>query len=266
MTEVFQLFSLALLGSIIALLGGVVFLLSKKFSSVLEGNSVPFASGVLLVVSLIGLLPESVDIIGERAFFVVLITFISAYLFESLFFKMHHHSGEHDHVHKSSVPLVLLGDTIHNFIDGVAIASSFIVAPGLGLLTALSTFLHEVPHEVSDFGILLKAGWKRSKVFLVNLISASVTIPGAFFVYFFVGNEQIVGILLAVSAGLFLYLGASDFLPSIKHNPQKPLSTMLPFLVGIILMIIALNIIPHSHEDEEGRAETQETSIEHQEE
>lgn len=256
MNDFLQLFLLSLLGSIVALAGGVIFLFSGNLSKTLEKYSVPFAAGVLLVVSLLGLLPEAVHFLDERAFLVVLITFVTAYLFENFLFKVHHHADD-DHSHKSAVPLVILGDTIHNLIDGVAIATSFIVNPGLGLITALSTFLHEVPHEISDFGLLLRAGWKKPRVLFVNLISASTTILGAFMVYFFTPGESLTGTLLAVSAGLFLYLGASDFLPSIKHHPKKEFLTIGPFLLGVLIMIASLYLIPHTHEEEALESETQ---------
>ncbi len=253
MNEALHLFLLALLGSVIALVGGIVFLFNDRWASFLEKHSVPFASGVLLSVALIGLMPEAVHILDESAFLIVLITFVTAYLFENLFFKVrHHHSDEASQKYKSAVPLVIIGDTIHNFIDGVAIAASFFAAPGLGLVTAISTFLHEVPHEISDFGILLKVGWKKLSIFIVNLLSASTTIIGAFMVMFFFQEGPIIGILLAFSAGLFLYLGASDFLPEIDGvSKKKTIAILTPFLLGIALIVATLNLVPHSHEEED---------------
>ena len=252
MPNLFHLFLLALLGSVIALIGGVVFLYKKSWSDFLETHSVPFAAGVLITVALIGLLPEAFEVVGETAFVIVLATFFTAYLFEHVFFGIHHH-GEHQHGrdYRSSVPLVLIGDTIHNFIDGVAIGASFLISPGLGLITALSTFLHEVPHEIGDFGILLKAGWSRSKILIINIISASATIIGAFALLLFLDNEALIGSLLAVSAGIFLYLGASDFLPNIQEGYPNKLKAVLPLALGVLIMYIALMAVPHSPEHEE---------------
>src|SRR5690606_11161900 len=136
----------AILGSVISLVSGVIFLFSQRLSAFLKKHSVPFASGVLLSVALIGLMPEAVHILEEGAFLVVLFTFVTVYIIENFFFKVHH-SEDTNEKFKSAVWLVIVGDTIHNFIDGVAIATSFFVAPGLGLVTAFSTFLHEGPHE-----------------------------------------------------------------------------------------------------------------------
>lgn len=238
---------LALLGSVIALLGGVVFLYNERLSETLEKHSVPFAAGVLVTVSLLGLLPESVEHIGENAFWIILVSFLSVYLFEHLLFGIHHHKeGEHVSAKSFSIPLVIIGDTIHNFIDGIAIGASFFAAPGLGLATAISTFLHEVPHEIGDFGILLKSGWKRSNILVVNIISSLTTIVGAFTIYLFDENKTVIGILMALSAGIFLYLGASDFLPKIEKDSRNRFKSLLPLLIGAGAMIAVLLLVPHA--------------------
>ncbi len=248
--EILALLSQALLGSIIALIGGVVFLYNRKLSAILERYSVPFAAGVLVTVSILGLIPEAEHEIGESAFWIVLISFLSVYLFEHLFFDIHHHGEGDGHTHdikSSSIGLVIFGDTIHNFIDGVAIGAGFLINPNLGLITALSTFLHEVPHEIGDFGILLKAGWNKSKILVVNIISASMTILGAFTVYFFSHSEVLNGSLMAVSAGIFLYLGASDFLPKIETDGKNKFKSLLPLVLGSLIIMATILLLPHDH-------------------
>jgi zinc and cadmium transporter len=250
MNEIIQLFLLALLGSIIALAGGVVFLFNRKLSSSLQKHSVPFAAGVLITVALLVLLPESFEQIGETSLLVVLASFFGAYLFENFFFHIHHHDADYK-IKKSQTALVIFGDTIHNFIDGIAIAVSFFVNPGLGLITAFSTFLHEIPHEIGDFGILLKAGWRRKNILIVNAISASFTIIGAFVTFFIAQNNTFVGIMLAVSAGIFLYLGAIDFLPNIGKEYKNKFTAVIPLALGIAIMLATVVLVPHAHEDEE---------------
>lgn len=248
MGSILNLFLLALLGSVIALIGGLIFLFNKGWSETLERNSVPFAAGVLVTVSLLGLLPEAVELTGESAFFIVLVSFFGAYLFENIFFGIHHHdTHHHGKEYESSVPLVIFGDTIHNLMDGVAIGASFLVAPGLGLVTAISTFLHEVPHEIGDFGILLKAGWERNRIIVVNVFSASATIFGAFFIFLTPQKEALTGVLLALSAGIFLYLGASDFLPHIEELKGSKIKPILPLVIGALAMILTLMVVPHTH-------------------
>src|SRR3989338_4735946 len=216
MFELANIIALALLGGVLGLVGGLIMLAVKPWSRVLSAYAVPFAAGVLLTVSLLGLLPEAAEIIGEAAFLAVFLGFLASYLFESAFFALHHHEGHaHEAKQKASVGLIIFGDTIHNFIDGVAIAAAYLINPGLGLVTAISTFLHEVPHEIGDFGVLLKAGWKRKSILIVNVLSASTTFLGAGVVWMWSENHDLVAKLLAVAAWLFLYLGASDFLPHI---------------------------------------------------
>lgn len=248
MYSVLQLFLYSLLGSVIALIGGVVFLYQKKWSKILEKNAIPFAAGVLITVAILGLMPEAIELIGTRAFPAVFISFLTVYIFENFIFSLHHHGEDHEHNKKlkSSVPIVIIGDTLHNLIDGVAIGASFLTSPGLGLITALSTFFHEVPHEIGDFGIMLKAGWSRKNILLVNAISASFTIVGAFSLYFVSENDLLVGYLLAVSAGIFLYLSSIDFLPHALEDAKKKKSALLPLILGVIIMLLILYFIPHT--------------------
>lgn len=252
MNDLTNIVLLALLGSVVALIGGVVFLLVKKWSKVLARYSVPFAAGVLLTVALLGLLPEAVHLVGEKAFLWALLALVGAYLFENFFCELHHHDDGHkctESKHVNAIPLVIVGDSIHNLIDGVAIAASYLVNPGLGLITTISTFLHEVPHEIGDFGILLKAGFSRRKIFLVNFASALMTVVGALLVYYLDWSEELAGSLLAVAAGMFLYLGASDFLPHAGDELEKR-KAVLVMLLGVLLMYGTLSLVPHSHEVE----------------
>lgn len=246
--QVFNLLFQALLGSVIALFGGVIFLYNRRLSSLLEKYSVPFAAGVLVTVSLLGLIPEAEHQIGGFAYWIVLISFLGVYIFEHLFFDLHHHGDEDGHTHEiktSSVGFVIFGDTIHNFIDGVAIGAGFLINPNLGLITAFSTFLHEVPHEIGDFGILLKAGWNRSKILIVNIVSSLMTVVGAFTVYFFDQGDGLNGILMAISAGVFLYLGASDFLPKIETSSRNKLKSLLPLIIGSAIIMVTILLLPH---------------------
>ncbi len=221
--------------------------MKKEWARTLCKYAVPFAAGVLLSVSLLHLLPEAVHLTGEKAYFIVLIALLSSFFFEQYFAHLHHHEG-HKHVEtKASAPLVVFGDTIHNFIDGVAIASAYLIDPYFGLVVTLSTFLHETPHEIGDFGVLMSAGWSRSKTFIANLFSAMATFPGALLVFFFLRDaHDKIGILLAISAGIFLYLGASDFLPEVGEEEKgvatwKKLSLLV---IGVLLMYVLSIISP----------------------
>lgn len=239
--------ALSFIGSIAGLIGGVVFLLRKNWAKVLSLSAVPFAAGVLLSVSLIHLLPEAVHEVGEAAYSIVLLALLASFFFEQYFAHLHHHEHRRGTMLKTSVPLVLFGDTIHNFIDGVAIAAAFLTDPYFGVVVALATFLHETPHEIGDFGVLMSAGWSRRKTFLANFFSALATFPGALFVFYFVRDaHEKIGILLAISAGVFLYLGASDFLPEVGEGEIKaPAHRQFTLLVlGVLIMFILALLSP----------------------
>jgi len=249
-SSILTLLLLAFLGSVAGLVGSVIYFVHIPFSRRFCGLAVPFAAGVLLTVSFLDLLPEAVELVGERAFIVALIAFLAAFLFEEFFAGLHHHEHRGHTMTKTAVPLVLAGDTIHNFIDGVAIASAFVVDPSFGLVVSFATFLHETPHEIGDFGILINAGWSRSRALLANLFSASATFPGALMVYFFATESpSLEGTFLAISAGLFLYLGATDFLPSIHDNyaGQGTKIKVLVLLLGVAIMSAVIFGVPHGH-------------------
>lgn len=265
------LLSFALIGSVLGLLGGVVFLYNKTWSILLERYSVPFAAGSMITVAMIAMLPEAIHMIGESAFVVMLAAFFAAFAFEQFIFPTHHHAHDHlhDHAHgvdhsddahthttqvhgkinQSSTMLVLLGDTVHNFIDGVAIGAAFVVNPLLGLTTAISSLLHELPHEIGDFGILLNAGWKKKNIILVNVLSALVTVIGAFGVLLVSQNMQVIGTLMAISAGVFFYLGTIDFIPHSFHtSAQNKRKSFVALLLGVIIMFASVNALPHDHD------------------
>ena len=240
MNDLVQIILLASLGSVIALFGGVIFLYNQKLSKILEKYAISLAAGVLITVSLKELLPEGYEVLGLGSVTVAIATFLAAYFFENKIFDIHHHGDhEHGHSHKSSVLFVTIGDTIHNFIDGISIAASYMITPGLGLVTAFSTFLHEVPHEIGDFGVMLKSGMSKSKILKINLLSSLATIVGAVIIYFIGENETLQAVLMSGSAGIFIYLGVVDFLPKTKN--------FTPFVIGSILVLITSYLVPHGH-------------------
>lgn len=238
--KIITILILAFIGSVAGLVGGVVFLFKKSWARVLCANAIPFAAGVLIATSVLHLIPESIHVLGEKGFVIILAAFVFSFLFEQFFASLHHHEDRKYTMLRTSVPLVIFGDTVHNFIDGVTIAAAYITSPSFGIIVALATFFHETPHEIGDFGVLMKAGWSRQNTFKANLFSALATFPGALFVFFFAQDvHDKVGVLLAISAGIFLYLGASDFLPEVGEDSKKSrLKESILFLLGVIIMYI----------------------------
>ena len=129
MSEITVLFLLATLGSVAGLIGGAIFLLKKEWAKGLASRALPLAAGVLLAVSFLELLPEAVEQVGETAFVTLLVVFVALFLIERFLFLLHHHDERHSHGSKAAVPMVIFGDTVHNFLDGVAIAAAFVVEP-----------------------------------------------------------------------------------------------------------------------------------------
>lgn len=244
MNNLINLLGLSLIGSVFGLIGGVLFLYIPSLSKQLSEYSISFAAGILLTVSLIGLMPEAVHTLDKPAFMIVLLGFLLAFFFEH-FCHLHHHHQECEA--KNSNSLIIFGDTIHNFIDGVSIAAAYLTSANLGLILALSTFLHELPHEIGDFGVLLKSGWKKKKIILVNFLSSLSTFIGVLLTFYLIPGNNLTGTLIAIAAGIFLYLGASDFLPQIAHHGKTKRKHTLSFLLATILMLIIFQIIPHQH-------------------
>lgn len=224
-----------------------------RLANTLEKYAIPFAAGTMITVALVGLMPEAYHLIGDMSLWILLGAFFVVFLFENVLFDLHHHSddGHHHHsVHQSSVPMVIIGDTIHNFIDGVAIGASYLVSPSLGLVTAMSTFLHEIPHEIGDFGILYKSGMARNRILVINILSAATSVLGAFSVLLFADNTNLIGGLMAVAAGIFFYLGAIDFLPRATSGFSSKAAPISAIILGVVAMMLTLRMIPHSHDHE----------------
>ncbi|OGG04888.1 hypothetical protein A2Z33_06325 [Candidatus Gottesmanbacteria bacterium RBG_16_52_11] len=240
---------LSFIGSVAGLIGGVLLLFRKQWAGQVANFSVPLAAGVLLAVSFLHLFPEAVETTGNRAFSIILAVFVVMFLVERFFFYFHHHRQEGEthagHAHGPAVgPFMVVGDTIHNFLDGVIIASAYLTNPTLAVVVAFSTFLHETPHEIADFGIFLSMGWTRRKTFLTNFLSALATFPGALLTYYFAGvSGQMTGILMALATGMFLYIATTDFLPEAAHAPRRYLGNQAVYLLLGIVIIIGIGML-----------------------
>jgi len=244
-----------LLGSVVALVGGAVLLYKEKFAIKISHYLSSFAAGALLGTAFLDLLPEAAHHAEElgletNIFIWTLVGILSFFLLERFIHWFHHH---HEHVvdakeRKSIVPLVILGDSTHNFIDGVVIAATFMVSIPLGIVTTLAVAAHEIPQEIGDFGILLHRGIKRSKVLLVNFLSALVALAGALLTYV-IGEsiESYLPILLSLSAGFFIYIAASDLIPEI-HNEERRVVALIEtllLLLGVFVIWFAMQSLSY---------------------
>lgn len=241
-----QLFSILLLTSlsgIISLSGAFLLSLKKDWPKKFLLQLTAFSSGVLLATALLHLAPEAVeDMDGVSFFNTVFVSILSFFIFEKLLLWHHHHEEEAHCGPQPSAILITLGDSIHNFIDGILIASAFLISPNLGLLTAFAVAAHEIPQEIADFSVMVAGGMKRKRALFFNFISALASVLGAVIAYFFsLSIEWVLPYALTFSVGMFLYIALSDLIPELhKHDlGQKQKATQLfLFFVGIGVIIL----------------------------
>jgi zinc and cadmium transporter len=201
-----------------------------------------FAAGVLLATSFLELAPEAVEKSHGHGnvFIATLVAMIVFFFLERVLHGFHVHEDEHGHPRgpHSSRYLILVGDALHNFIDGVVIAASFAVSTELGVLTTVAVNVHEVPHEFADFGILTAGGFSVRTALMANFASGLMAVFGAFaFFSIAPGLGGHVGWLLATTAGMFIYVAGSDLIPQLHHHDGLRGSWVYaPFLGGVLVI------------------------------
>lgn len=240
MIEVYTLVSVGIV-SLLSLIGALLFLTGDAVIGPLITYSLAVSSGVMLGSVFFDVLPESIALFPDGALGVTLGGFIGFFALEKLLSWHHHTQGDHheDHDEKPVALLTLLGDGIHNFVDGVVIASGYLVSIPLGVSTTIAVVAHEIPHEMSDFMVLLHAGLPKSKALLYNFFSALTAVAGASMVLFFSLRVESLGrYLLPFAAGNFLYIAASDLIPELLKKRRLGIS-----LVQIVLLISGVIII-----------------------
>jgi zinc and cadmium transporter len=225
----------------------VLFLFFKKeILSKITMFLVSLSAGALIGGAFLHLLPEASEKMEpEKLFFVVLLAFVVFFLIEKLFHWRHCHK-ENCEIHTLGY-MNLIGDSLHNFIDGLVIASVFLVDFNLGIITTLAIALHEIPQEIGDFGVLIHAGFNKIKALVLNYVVASSVILGGivgYFMSFYI--ENMVSYLLPIAAGGFIYIASSDLMPEIRKesNFKKSVISFCIFLLGIALMF-AVKFLKH---------------------
>lgn len=250
----------SILGGLFSLIGGL-FLLHKRINATtLVRYATPFAAGSLLAAVFLDLLPEATHVTSfEDVMVAVLVGIMLFFLAERFLHWFHHH--QHNDT-DPSVNLIIFGDTVHNALDGVAIAAAFLISVPTGIITALAVAAHELPQEMGDFGLLLAKGVRRRKVLLINIMSSLATTVTAV-VFYALGSTQNVpiGILLGLSAGFLLYIAMSDIIPEIhERSSGAKLFDWQPImlLVGVLTVAGAIQLF-HTYLEpatEQGHAES----------
>jgi zinc and cadmium transporter len=212
---------------------------------------VSFAIGGFLGNVFFHLLPESYEQIPDSSHIGLLI--LSGFLIFFLMEKVLHHrhllsENAEQPPTKSYGYLSLYADAIHNFTDGVLIAAGWMVSPEIGLTTTLAVILHEIPQEISDYGILIHAGFKKGKALLFNFYAACSAILGTV-VTLLCGTqiEQFAIYILPFAAGGFIYLAASSLIPELQKENSKRNTLMQVLMIGVGLLVMFLFNNGHGH-------------------
>lgn len=229
-----------LLDGIVAFAGAVTLALKKDTMKKVVGALVAFAAGALIAGAFFHIMPEALHEGMEplTLFMLVILGFVLFFLFEKFLFWHHCHKDECT-VHPYTY-LILFGDGIHNFIDGLIIAAAFLVDTGFGIVTTFMIISHELPQELGDFAVLVHGGMKTKKALLYNFISQLTAVLGGV-TGFLLGTsvKEFVPFILPFAAGGFIYIGASDLIPQL-HNEKsvkKSLLSFALFAVGVLLML-----------------------------
>jgi len=237
-----QIIVATVLVSLFSLIGVLLFPIGKDKLNRFLFLIISFSTGTLLGAAFFDLLPEAIDgstaaLALDAAFVGILFTFCV----EKLIHWHHHHAGGVKEHHKPLGTLTIIGDGIHNFFDGVAIAASFMVSAPLGIATTIAIALHEIPQEIGDFGMLLYSGYSRTKALLFNFLSALTAIVGALLFYYFSSYVHgIEALALGFTAGMFIYIASADLLPELHKNKETHESLLQLFLILLGAAIIWL--------------------------
>ena len=226
------------IGSIASLAGSFFLLIRRNITESFSSYLISFAAGVLLAVAFLDLLPEAQDAAGELNFFIPTLAGFIIFFFAERYVRLFHH--HHQHGEKTPTALVLIGDGVHNFVDGVAITASFLTSIPLGITTSLAVAAHEIPQEIADMGILLANKLSKTKALTYNFLAHLTSILGGILGYFFITEQQSI-YLLPVAAGGFLYIAIADLIPEI-FKQKKPITiviNLMAIIFGILILISA---------------------------
>ncbi len=239
----YELLSIITATTVVSLIGfiGIIFLFFKTNPSPrLLRLLLSFSSGVMLGEVFLHLLPEGIETLPVEIFsLIILVTILFYFAFEKIVHWHKHETDEYSHIPVSTAYLSLIGDAVHNFIDGLVIAGAFIVNPILGVTTTVAIISHEIPQELSDFAILLSSGFSKRKAVLANFLIALTSVAGGIIGFYISSiSETLSAYAIPVAIGGFLYIAVSDLLPSLKEEPGKKESVLILLfvLLGVVIM------------------------------
>lgn len=241
MSELLWIAGSTFLVSFISFVGVLALSLKEKMLNQILLLLVALSAGALIGGAFFHLIPESIAGYGveeiDTLFAYVIAGFVVFFLLENILYWRHCHDANCG-VHTFGY-MNLIGDALHNFIDGLVIAASFVFNTQLGIATTAAIAFHEIPQEIGDFGVLLHSGFKKSRAVLVNFITALTAVAGGMAGFLISSSiENFVSILLPLAAGGFMYIASSDLVPELRKiaDAKKSVYTFVVFLFGIALM------------------------------
>jgi zinc and cadmium transporter len=230
----------SLLMSAIALVGSVTLVLKEQTLQRILLPLVALAAGSLIGGAFFHMIPAGIEQYGNNtAFYVWILAGFSIFFALEQLLHWHHCNRASASCKKPLTYLILIGDSLHNFIGGLAIAGTFIADIRIGIMAWLAAAAHEIPQELGDFGVLVHGGWEKRKALLFNVLSALAFLLGGLLTYVASFNFDI-AFLIPFAAGNFIYIGASDLVPEVKEHEDVRANTINfgAFLIGIVLMLI----------------------------
>jgi len=243
-----------LLGGLLSVLAASLFLvLREPMRTHILPHLVSFATGALLGAAFLGLLPHALASVNSSDTHVipmaVLLGLLGFFMLEKLVLWRHCHA-DHCEVHApdqnsrdhSTGAMILIGDSLHNFLDGILIAAAFLTDIHLGVVTSVAVAAHEIPQEVGDFAVLLHSGFSRSRAFLYNVLTSLTTVIGGVLAYFALQTMQsALPYMLAVAASSFIYIAVADLIPTLHQRVEgkAALQQVVLIAAGILLIYFA---------------------------
>lgn len=237
------------------LAGGVLSVLAAATLSLtvlkdIAHKLVGFSVGILLAIAFLDLLPEAAETLDAHHLGTIVLAGILVFFAlekTALWRHDHHEDGDHVcHSRHAAGPLIVLGDGLHNFVDGVLLAAAFLQDPALGWATTVAVISHEVPQEVGDFMVLLGAGYSRMKALWLNVLSSLTSVLGGVLGWLTLsGTTGVIPYVLALAAASFIYIAVADLVPEL-HKHRKPSDFVIQFsLMAAGIGIVLLN--GHAH-------------------
>lgn len=227
--------------SLLSLLGAVFIVLQRKLLDSVTTYFLAFSSGILLGSTFYDLIPEGHEGLGGDIFTWVVVGLITFFILEK-FIHWHSHvekPEEHAGSKKHVAYLSLVGDGIHNFLDGAIIGVTFLTSIPLGITTTIAVIAHEIPHELGDFFLLIYGGLSNKKALWYNFLSALTAVLGVIVIFLFAEEvESISPYLIGFAAGNFLYIAASDLIPALheKRSVKTSILQTVFLILGVMLM------------------------------